>query len=160
QQGHRPLQGTARVPVRRPDPAPPEREGRLRVGPGTFGRRRSGDLSVTAERAPADREANYGPPPMDLEERRRTHILMELGFDVERVGDDLQGRAIVTPEMLVPGTSTLRTSILAAWADTVTGLRALDAIRPRVVVTQQLDVHLFESPPAGAEIHALPPPVT
>jgi acyl-coenzyme A thioesterase PaaI-like protein len=92
---------------------------------------------------------------MDLEERRRTHILMELGFDVERVGDDLQGRAIVTPEMLVPGTSTLRTSILAAWADTVTGLRALDAIRPRVVVTQQLDVHLFESPPAGAEIHAL-----
>jgi acyl-coenzyme A thioesterase PaaI-like protein len=113
-------------------------------------------VSTAAGDPPALDADEYRPPLMDdLEERRKGHILMELGFDVERVGEDMHGRAVVTPEMLVPGTGTLRTSILAAWADTATGLRALDAIRPRVVVTQQLDVHLFDSPPAGAEVHAV-----
>jgi acyl-coenzyme A thioesterase PaaI-like protein len=87
-------------------------------------------------------------------DRMRGHILSELGFDVDRVGDEIHGAGIVTPEMLVPGTPTLRTSILAAWADLVAGLCVAEVIAPRVPVTLHLDVHLFDSPPAGAEVHA------
>jgi acyl-coenzyme A thioesterase PaaI-like protein len=125
------------------------------VGARAVGRRHAGHLNRPATKFPADRGADYGPRLMDLEERAKSHILMELGFDVEQVGEEMHGRAVVTPEMLVPGSGILRTSILAAWADTITGLRALQEIRPRVVVTQQLDVHLFASPTAGAEVHAL-----
>ena len=91
---------------------------------------------------------------MDGETRLKGHILLELGFDMDRVGDEMHGTGIVIPEMLVPGSTTLRTSILAAWADSLAGIRALDVTGPRVPVTMQLDVQLFTSPPAGAEIHA------
>jgi hypothetical protein len=41
----------------------------------------------------------------------------------------------------VPGTSRLRTSILATWADNLAGLLAVYAMAPRVPVTLDLDVH-------------------
>lgn len=52
------------------------------------------------------------------------HILEELGFSARRSGGELHGIASVTPQMHVPGTVQLRTSILATWADTLGGLLA------------------------------------
>lgn len=74
----------------------------------------------------------------------RRHVLRELGFAVSRVGDELHGTAPIVPEMLVPGTDCLRTSILATWTDTVAGLLVVDVVQPRVPVTLELDVHLYE----------------
>ena len=57
----------------------------------------------------------------------RRHVLQELGWDVapSEEGDGrMLGSAVVVPEMHVPGTSHLRTSILAAWADVVAGYLA------------------------------------
>jgi acyl-coenzyme A thioesterase PaaI-like protein len=85
----------------------------------------------------------------------RRHVLQELGFSVNRVGDELHGSSSIVPEMFVPGTNHLRTSILAAWADTLTGLLAVDAFAPRVPVTLELDVHLFRPAPGGGTIRGV-----
>jgi acyl-coenzyme A thioesterase PaaI-like protein len=78
------------------------------------------------------------------------HVIRDLGLAVCRVGDEVHGRAIVAPEMWVPGTDVLRTSILATWADTLTGMLTIGHVQPRVPVTLQLDVDLHR-PPAGLE---------
>jgi acyl-coenzyme A thioesterase PaaI-like protein len=85
-------------------------------------------------------------------DRERRHVLQELGFEVTRAGAELRGSASVVPEMLVPGTPHLRTSILAAWADILTGILAVDAFAPRVPVTLELDVHLFRPAPGEGAI--------
>ena len=77
----------------------------------------------------------------------RRHVLQDLGWHVVRADDGLQGSASVTPEMHVPGTANLRTSILAVWADVLAGHLAVDTIRPRVPVTLELDVHLYRPAP-------------
>ena len=74
------------------------------------------------------------------------HVLTELGFGVERAGDELHGSAPIVPEMHVPGTDVLRLSLLASWADMITGLLAADVVGPRVPVTLDLDVHLTAPP--------------
>lgn len=84
-----------------------------------------------------------------------THVLMELGFGVTREGDELHGSAPIVPEMLVPGTDCLRTSILATWTDTVAGLLVVDVVRPRVPVTLELDVHLYEPPRDCGSVQAV-----
>ena len=87
--------------------------------------------------------------------RRTGNYLFELGFNIDRVGDEMHGTGVAIPELLVSGTTNLRTSILAAWADSLAGLLALDVTAPRVPVTLQLDVQLFVSPREGAEIRAV-----
>ncbi len=77
------------------------------------------------------------------------HVLFDLGWEVRRTADELRGSAPIVPEMHVPGTAHLRTSILAAWADTLAGLLAVDVIGPRVPVTLELDVHLYRPAPAA-----------
>jgi acyl-coenzyme A thioesterase PaaI-like protein len=80
----------------------------------------------------------------------RSHVLQALGWGVTRAGDELHGTGEVVPEMYVPGTTHLRTSILVAWADTVAGLLAADVIGPKVPVTLEIDVHLYRpAPPSG-----------
>ncbi|GAA2431723.1 hypothetical protein GCM10010191_51970 [Actinomadura vinacea] len=86
------------------------------------------------------------------EREDRPHILRELGHTVRRVGAELHSAATVTPQMHVPGTSRLRTSILATWADTLAGLLAADALAPRVPVTIELDVHLYGPAPASGQV--------
>src|SRR5262245_14121949 len=76
------------------------------------------------------------------------HIMRDLGFGVARSGDEMHGSAHVVREMWVPGTDTLRLSILAAWADVVAGHIAIGLFTPGVPVTLDLDVHL-RRPPAG-----------
>src|SRR5580698_4495605 len=72
----------------------------------------------------------------------RRHVLRDLGWAVFRDGDNQHGAATVSPEMHVPGTSHLRTSILVTWADVLAGYLAMDVFSPRVPVTLELDVHL------------------
>lgn len=70
----------------------------------------------------------------------RTHVVSELGLALRIDGDGLAGSAEVVPEMHVPGTECLRTSVLAAWADVLTGLLAGTVLVPRVPVTLDLSV--------------------
>ncbi|WP_019928391.1 hotdog domain-containing protein [Nocardia sp. BMG111209] len=88
-----------------------------------------------------------------LEDRR--HILRELGFATRKVGDELHGTAEITPEMHVPGTAHLRTSILATWADTVSGLLAALIMGPRVPVTLELDVNLYRPLPGAGVVRMI-----
>jgi acyl-coenzyme A thioesterase PaaI-like protein len=83
------------------------------------------------------------------------HVLRDLGWAVSKVGDELHGSATVVPEMHVPGTAHLRTSILATWADTITGLLAAETLRPRVPVTLELDVHLYAPAPGAGRIEGV-----
>jgi acyl-coenzyme A thioesterase PaaI-like protein len=82
------------------------------------------------------------------------HILRELGFTTSRADDEMYGVALVTPEMHVPGTAALRTSILATWADNLAAGSgaAVDAMAPRVPVTLELDVHLYRPAPAAGVV--------
>jgi acyl-coenzyme A thioesterase PaaI-like protein len=85
----------------------------------------------------------------------RAHIIMELGFVIARVGEELQGSALVTPEMHVPGTAVLRTSIVAAWVDHLAGMMAVEVTAPQVPVTLDLDVQLYRPGPAGGQVHGV-----
>lgn len=83
------------------------------------------------------------------------HILLELGFEVRKVGDEIHGSVPIAPEVLVPGTASVRTSVLAAWADTATGYLAVGALAPRPPVTLSLDVHLHRPAPGTGAVHAV-----
>jgi len=85
----------------------------------------------------------------------RRHVLQELGWDVgpsEDGGGRMLGSAVVVPEMHAPGTSHVRTSILAAWADVVAGYLAVETVGPRVPVTLELDVHLYRPAPGAGVV--------
>lgn len=85
----------------------------------------------------------------------RSRILTEFGLAVRAHGEDLHGTGAVTPHMHVPGTARLRTSILAAWTDHLTGLLAARTMAPRVPVTIELDVHLYGPPPASGDVRGV-----
>jgi len=80
------------------------------------------------------------------------HVLSELGFVVERTASGLEGSAEVREPMAVPGNGALRLSIVAAWADIVAGLLAVDVLAPSVPVTMELDVHLAEQAPRNGRL--------
>jgi acyl-coenzyme A thioesterase PaaI-like protein len=82
------------------------------------------------------------------------HILNELGFGVRTTGDGLEGSASVIPEMHVPGTANLRTSVLAVWADMIAGLLATRHMGGRVPVTLELDIHLYRPAPSSGVVVA------
>lgn len=88
------------------------------------------------------------PHPGDLDR----HIMRDLGFAVRAVGDEMHGAGEVVPEMWNPGTASVRTSILAAWADVVAGYLAMDLFAPGVPVTLDLDVHLQHPPTDVAHV--------
>ncbi len=90
---------------------------------------------------------------VDADRRAAGHILVELGFAVGRSGDEIRGSAPIVPEMWVPGTTSLRTSILAVWVDHAAGLAAIGVLAPRVPVTLELDVHVYEDAPATGTVH-------
>jgi acyl-coenzyme A thioesterase PaaI-like protein len=86
------------------------------------------------------------PHPGDLDR----HIMRDLGFGVTPVDGEMHGSGAVVPEMCVPGTSALRTSVLAAWADVAAGHVAMGLFDPGVPVTLDLDLHLHQ-PVVGCE---------
>lgn len=77
------------------------------------------------------------------------HIVPELGLTVELDGPRGLGRAVVVPEMCVPGSSALRTSVLATWADVVTGIMCIAGVAPRIPLTLDLEVQVVAPPLAG-----------
>ena len=82
-------------------------------------------------------------------------MLSELGFAVTRVGEHFEGNATIVPDMCVPGTAHLRTSLLATWADHLSGLLAVTVVAPQVPVTLGLEVHLFSPPPGSGAIRCV-----
>nr|MDT0666360.1 PaaI family thioesterase [Micromonospora sp. DSM 115978] len=80
--------------------------------------------------------------------------VMELGLRIEVDGDDLTGSAAVFPEICVPGTRTLRTSVLATWADVITGTLAMVHVAPRIPLTLDLDTHVVQ-PAADGDLIAV-----
>ncbi|MFD0902076.1 PaaI family thioesterase [Actinomadura sediminis] len=85
----------------------------------------------------------------------RSRILAEFGLAVRSHGEELHGAGAVTPHLHVPGTAHLRTSVLAAWTDHLTGLLAARTMAPRVPVTIELDVHLYGPPPASGDVRGI-----
>jgi acyl-coenzyme A thioesterase PaaI-like protein len=57
--------------------------------------------------------------------------------------------------MWAPGTSSLRTSILAAWTDHAAGYLSIDLLGPRIPTTLELDVHLYQPAPGHGTVHAV-----
>jgi acyl-coenzyme A thioesterase PaaI-like protein len=91
---------------------------------------------------------------LSLEEQAAAHIVRELGFVVERNHEGIGGTAAIVPHLCVPGTTSVRLSILATWTDIVSGLLAAEVLSPRVPVTLELDVHLFRPPEGLRTVHA------
>lgn len=80
----------------------------------------------------------------------RTHVVSETGLAVWLDGDGLAGRAQVVPQLHVPGTDVLRASVLAAWADILTGLLAMSVLTAAVPVTLDLSLDVV------APLHGCP----
>lgn len=81
-------------------------------------------------------------------------IVSELGMSLEIAGDAISGRAAVQEHACVPGTDLVRTSVLATWADVVTGVIAGHAISPRIPLTLDLEVQVQQQAVAGTRIVA------
>lgn len=75
------------------------------------------------------------------------------------VDDSLHGCADITPQMHVPGTTCLRTSILAAFTDLLAGLSAGRVMGPRVPVTLDLAVDLYRPAVDVTRVKAVGRPV-
>ncbi|MDT3439355.1 MULTISPECIES: PaaI family thioesterase [unclassified Pseudofrankia] len=78
-----------------------------------------------------------------------THIVTELGLSVAIDGPLAVGRAAIVPEVCVPGSVVPRTSVLATWADVITGTLCISAVAPRIPLTLDLEVQVFEPPLEG-----------
>lgn len=87
------------------------------------------------------------------------HIILELGFVLTKTREGFNGTASVVPEICIPGTRTIRTSILATWTDLAAGHLALDALAPRVPVTLELDVQVYPRERTYDTIHAVARPI-
>lgn len=83
-----------------------------------------------------------------------SHFVAELGLRTVADGPAIQGHTEVVPELCVPETSILRTSVLAIWADILTGYVAGQALNPRIPVTLDLEVQLHRSARLGDRIRA------
>ena len=81
-------------------------------------------------------------------------IVNQLGLTTASDGDAVLGRAEVFPEICVPGTATLRTSVLATWADILTGAIAGRALDPRIPLTLDLEVQVQQPAQVGTIITA------
>ncbi|ADP81885.1 hotdog domain-containing protein [Pseudofrankia inefficax] len=105
-----------------------------------------GSGEVPAARAAAHDEAarDEAPP--------TSHIVTELGLRLTDGEGALHGHAQVTPHLCVPGTSTLRTSVLATWADVIAGTVVGEALSPRIPLTLDLEIQLYAQARSGARI--------
>jgi acyl-coenzyme A thioesterase PaaI-like protein len=80
-------------------------------------------------------------------------IVSELGLQVDvRSGGQTNAHVVVQSAVCLPG-GALRTSVLATWADVVTGMSASHAILPRIPVTLDLETQVVRPTAAGATLH-------
>lgn len=82
-------------------------------------------------------------------------MVSDLGLLLTQDGNTLRGEAHSVPEIWIPGTTVVRTSVLACWADILAGLLVTLVTAPRIPVTLDLDVHLIRQPSGTADIHAV-----
>ncbi len=84
------------------------------------------------------------------------HIVSELGLGFTDVSaEELRGWAPVSPEMWVPGTDVLRLSVVAVWADVACGLLAVEVYKPRLPVTLDLEIGIYEPIRGCDEVHVV-----
>jgi len=81
-------------------------------------------------------------------------IISELGMGIEYGDGVIRGRAEVQKHACVPGSGVVRTSVLATWADVVTGVIAAHTINPRIPLTLDLEVQVQQQVMAGTPIVA------
>ncbi len=81
-------------------------------------------------------------------------IISELGMSIEYGDGVIRGHAEVQKHACAPGTDVIRTSVLATWADVVTGVIAAHTINPRIPLTLDLEVQLQQQVTAGTPIVA------
>jgi acyl-coenzyme A thioesterase PaaI-like protein len=79
-------------------------------------------------------------------------ILVELGLFVEQEGLPLVGHGDVFPEICVPGTDVLRSGVIAAWADLVTGTVAAETMDPRIALTLDLELQVLAPAVVGSRV--------
>lgn len=79
-------------------------------------------------------------------------IIAEMGLVTEEAGDRLRGDAHVVPELFMPGTGAVRTSVLATWADVLAGLLTTTTITPRIPVTLDLELQVHRPATSGRDI--------
>ena len=81
-----------------------------------------------------------------------TNIVAELGFLTRAAGEVQHGEAHMVPELRVPGTEALRLSVLATWADILTGFCAMRPMSPRVPLTLDLELLLHRQATSGRDV--------
>ncbi|MCU1375324.1 MAG: thioesterase superfamily protein [Actinomycetia bacterium] len=84
--------------------------------------------------------------------KERAGIITELGLVTEEDGDRLRGDAAMVPELWMPGTGALRTSVLATWADVLAGLLSAASIAPHIPITLDLEVQVHRPATSGRDI--------
>jgi acyl-coenzyme A thioesterase PaaI-like protein len=89
----------------------------------------------------------------NMDDHAAHHMLLELGLDLWPEDDEQRAVGPVFDAMLLPGTETMRTSVLAVWADTVAGHLVVPRLAPRVPVTLELGVDVYREPVGMHEIH-------
>ena len=89
-------------------------------------------------------------PDLETDEPSAVH---DLGLGILPVDDELHGTAAIQPTMWTPGTEHLRVSVAATWADALLGLHAVRVMTPRLPVTLDLDVHLFDEIAGVEQVH-------
>ncbi|EFC86405.1 hotdog domain-containing protein [Parafrankia sp. EUN1f] len=110
-------------------------------------------MTSTAPAGPADPAPDEAATGTDAQPRR--HIVAELGMQTSGEGTTRRGQAEVRPEVCLPGTSLLRTSVLATWADVLAGAVAAQARFPRISVTLELEVQVRRTPRVGDRVEAV-----
>lgn len=86
-------------------------------------------------------------------------VLRDFGFAIGREGDTYAGHGPVTPEMLVPGSDWLRTSVLATWADSLGAGAATAAVYPIAPTTLDLTLDVCRPLVRLGRIRAVARPV-
>jgi acyl-coenzyme A thioesterase PaaI-like protein len=81
-------------------------------------------------------------------------VIAELGLRPTVEADVARAWAEVVPEACVPGTAALRPSVLATWADVITGAVAGNAISPRIPLTLDLEIQLTGNACIGDVVEA------
>jgi acyl-coenzyme A thioesterase PaaI-like protein len=89
----------------------------------------------------------------------RGGILAQLGLTTAIDPPTASGSATVVAELCVPGTEVRRTSVIATWADILTGAVAGTAIDPRIPLTLDLEVQLLRPILAGTSLRLEAQPV-
>jgi acyl-coenzyme A thioesterase PaaI-like protein len=81
-----------------------------------------------------------------------TYYVAQVAFSTHVDGDVVRSNGVVVPEACVPGTESLRTSVISLWADVIAGAAGGLAISPRIPLTLDLEVLVRRPFTAGSAV--------